>query len=397
MVGLTVDAAPRAKNSRGHMIAGVMVGGALAALAMCVTTAAVFGDLAPDLVLALWPNDAQATLRKAATSIKDETPPPAAIALAREAVARDATKPKAFALIAMDPRASNAAKDRALAYSRILSRRDQATTFLLMQKSLERNDIEGFFGNFDTAIRTSEQAAERYSPLIVRAMANDRVVDGLAKLLAKRPPWGRAFLLAAINGAPTAKKAARLVNAMMRSGVEVDSDYAGVLVNRLLAEGEFADAWNLYRETFPGRAKSPLRPVVRSLETTTGFDWLLMNDSDLWAQVEGAGAGTSVRYFANAGAGGVVAKQFIVVPPGTYTMSFKASTQAGSAFQSSWVAACRGTQVLARADARRSGRLIFNVPAQCPVVEFRLTANADLNVSENEGLIEAIRLAKTGS
>ena len=392
-----MDGVPRDKASRGQIIAGVLAGGALASLTVCVNSAAALGGRAPDVALALWPSHAEATLQKAATLIKDEIPTPSAIALAREAVARDATRARAFAFIAMDPHTSIALKDRALAYSRILSRRDQATTFLLMQKALERNNIEGFFANFDTALRTSDQAAERYSPLIVKAMANDDVVDGLARLLAKRPPWGRTFLLTAINGAPTAKKAYRLTDAVIRSGVAVDSDYAGVLVNRLLAEGDFADGWKLYRETFPARAKPILRPVARALATTTGFDWSLTNDPDLWAQVEGGGTSSSVRYFANAGAGGVVTKQFVVVPPGSYTMSFRASTQAGSGFQSTWVAACRGTQVLGQADARGSGRLNFRVPPQCAAVELRLTANADPNVSENQGLVEAIHLAKTGS
>lgn len=389
-----LNATSAAKIFRKRIIAGVLVGGALAALSACVNIAAAFGDLSPDLARAFWPRDARATVFKALTLMTGETPPPASVALARQAIVRDASVPKAFAIIAMDPRASDAAKDRALAYSRSLSRRDQTTTFLLLQRSLKQNDIQGFFANFDTAIRTSERAAERFSPLIVKAMADDRVVDGLATLLVKRPPWGREFLLSAINGAPKAEKAARLVNAVMRGGIKVDSDYVAVLMNRLLAEGEFGDAWKLYRATFPGRAQTPLRAITDSRDTMTGFDWLLANDADLWAQVDSSEPGGALQYFANAGAGGVVARQFIVVPPGTYALSFQASTDAGSAFQARWIAACRGSQILAQTDASRTGRLIFSVPAQCPAVELRLTANADLNVAKNEGLVRAIDLRK---
>lgn len=380
--------------SRGRIAAGASIGAALSVLAVCVNTASATGDVAPGLALALWPRHAEATLWKGVLMMKNETAPPAAVSLARKSVALDPTSPKAFAIIAMDPRASISAKDRALAYSRVLSRRDEATTLLLLRRSIERNDVKGFFSNFDIAFRTSEKAADQFSPVVVKAMIDNRVIDGLASLLAKRPPWGREFLLAAIEGAPAATKANRLMTAVIRSGVKVDSDYAGVLVSRLVAEGEFAEAWTLFRNTYPNRAKAEMRPIARSLKSPTGFDWVLSNEPDLWAQIEGPGEGNALRYFANAGAGGVVARQFLVLPRGSYTFSFAGSTQAGSAFQAEWAALCRGTEPLAQTDARRSGRLAFVVPAGCPAVELRLSANSDVNVSENQGLIAGMRLKK---
>ena len=367
---------------------------ALMALTLAVNVSAAFGQKAPALALGLWPYDARAKLRSGAAHVVKEVAAPETIALVRQSIARDPGLPLAYVLLAMDPRASKVQSDLALGYSRILSRRDQGTTFLLLQNSLKRGQLEGFLTHFDIAMRTSNKAAESFAPVVIKAMSDERIVDGLAKLLARRPVWGRDFLLSAINGAPTAMKAARLVDAVLQGGVPVEPDYVAVLINRLLSEANFTQAWALYGKSFSARASAPLRPLVRFAPTTTGFDWVLTNESDLWAQVEGSSAAPTLRYFANAGASGTVARQFVMLQPGRYAMTYRASAQGGAAFESKWVAACRGTVILGQIDAQRDGNLTFSVPVGCPVVELRLTANADLNVVENEGTIEAIRLAR---
>lgn len=388
------------RDSRGfwtrRKMAGAAIGIGLIAATLTANVSAAMNQRTPALALAFWPYDARATLRVAAATMRNESAPPPAIVAARQAIARDPSLPLAFVLLALDPRALQSRRDEALAYSRILSRRDQGTTFLLLQNALKRNQVPAFFDNFDIAMRTSNRAAETLVPVVIKAMVDDRIVVGLGNLLARKPVWGREFLLSVINDAPTADKAARLVDAARRAGVRVEPDRIAILVNRLIAEGAFAPAARFYEQTFPDRSGALVRSFAPTSPTTTGFDWVLANGSDLWGEVDDQPKGAPLRYFANAGASGVVARQFALIQPGRYRFAFRSSARGGSVFKTRWTISCGDSDILAEADASKSGVVTFEVPATCPAVEFVLAAAADLNVAENEGTVEGFALTRIG-
>ena len=132
----------------------------------------------------------------------------------------------------------------------------------------------------------------------------------------------------------------------------------------------------------------------------TRFNWLLTNESDLWGQVndEAAGKGSRNEFFAQSGAAGVVARQLIVLKPGSYSLRYASGTMEGmEPTEAVLQLVCwSGGQQLGRKAVSGLGTFGFSVPEkQCPGVELTIYAAGNLRGSDNGSWLGNFELMKS--
>ncbi|HYD12463.1 MAG TPA: hypothetical protein VEC11_06420 [Allosphingosinicella sp.] len=298
-------------------------------LCFSVSGANILRPVRPDLAMSFQPFDARARARAAEQRLSTLPISRAQLAeaerLALEALRRDPTIVVAWRTLGIVATARNeeARATRLFRFSGYLSKRDLPTQMWLIEDRVRANDIEGALRHYDAALRAKPDSAAALLPILVAATANDGIVPPLARLLNTNPPWRRPFLTALASNAPDAENFARFVELVIRGAPIEERNIVATRMAALIEQRQYGPALHVYRLLAGGDGRAQL---VRngSFEQPNPYpplDWLLNDQPDFRAEQQAAvpgGAGGRLQISASNGAGGVAARQMLLLSPGNY-------------------------------------------------------------------------------
>jgi hypothetical protein len=363
--------------------------GAVAALALAgivgstaYSMGQVFARSKWETALAWWPiAPAQS---RAAGALEEAEPTPqttaAAAAYAQAALARAPLHaPGARVLGALAQREGRAPQAAALyGYSYSVSRRDVPTYVHLIREAAERRDVDRLVALYERVLTTSNRSSGLLVPLLVQMTRDPQVAAPLAAKLARRPHWWRGVAEGVARQGPSAEAIMRILSAVrLRPTDEGERQILVAGIVRLIQLGEPRQALALYSA---GTGRDP-RQLLRHGDFEADsllppLDWQLTDSPDLAAYPEQRGNGRALHFVVRNAQSGLLAGQVLMLPPGSYRLTYRVGgTPAGSA-QIALAIACR--------DGRNETRLLeTSFPAQTS--EAGAQASAQFSVGQGCG------------
>lgn len=317
------------------------------------------------------------------------------------ALRRDATNTAAAsALSIVYAREGNMPRSaKLLQYAELLSRRDMPTQLWAIEIAVQRDDILDALRHYDIALRVGKTMPPILFPVLDSASTDPEIREPLSKMLAKGTPWKLSFFDYLSSRTKDIQSAALLVDAVYASGGTVSHGPISILIQRLVERGDIAGAWRLYSHENPRAQRVGLRNGNFSMmpELPTPFDWRLEADGDARAEILTSNQEGELHVEAGSGAGGVVATQLLLLPQGSYTLSFRARTGEGGTFGGSTLEIlCQATRQrigqMKIANALKGEALRFTVPGGCTSQALVLTLNSEGMGGSVDGSIDGFVL-----
>ena len=321
--------------------------------------------------------------------------------LAREALLREPTSVAAVATLGLDAaiRGDGVAAQRLFAYSQKLSRRDLRTRVWAIEDAVGRGDVTGALRHYDIALRTSRTAPDLLFPVLTAAIADPAIRGALLRTLAAQPPWTQLFIEYATPNAADPRTLASLFSGLRQAGVPI-SDHATMrLVDGLVDEGLYGEAWRYYTALRPGADRRRSRDPRFAADPTypLPFDWVPAGDAGISTSIERGDRGGVFDFSVPASVGGLLLRQMQVLPPGNYLLQGHGTDleqPVGS--KPYWTLACRDGREFGRVDISPSAQGTFSgrfsVPAGCPIQYLSLIARPSDMVGGVSGQIDYIQL-----
>lgn len=200
-----------------------------------------------------------------------------------------------------------------------MTRRDLAANLWLAQSAGARGEVRPALTYLDEALRSSATGREVLIPALLQNLQNPALIEPLAAMLERDPPWADLFWGSATEFVPALQNTAALRIRMAEAGIEVDPDYDRRLIEGLARTGGHAAGFALAR-TLQGI--DPDTPLVNAgFEARPHFapyDWEELSSGSRSGQI--AAAEGVLRVYSIDGGGGEVAAQIVRMPAGRYRL-----------------------------------------------------------------------------
>lgn len=361
----------------------------------------------PDATLRLRPDDAVALTLKEDRLRAFEDPTvadvPVMAAIARAALRADPLSPVALRQLAVAESMAGrqAPADRLIDLSHRVSRRDIGTTWLLIDRSLNRGDAAGLVRSFDEALTTSAGAAELVFPALAEGLFDGGVRNALLPYILSDRPWMPAFLAHAAAGPDAVSNAALMIIAA--GGLPATSRYAEIdshVLTGLAGRGDFPLSARYIRKVvkFPAGFTSDVAVGPASLDSRAGpFGWRFSDGAEAGAL---AGEGNAIIVRAEADRRAPVADRMLLLAPGRYRLSLRGAVPDGRAPTTADVALrCIGSPTTdlivgptVIGATSRPVNLPFAVPGDCPAQRLEIVATGKALDGEGELTLSDWRL-----
>ena len=384
---------------------------ALALVGYAAITHAVGMSLAgadPDLSLAISPDNARALGERSQrifTTARDRLSRTQATELGRRALALDATVIPAIVTLALNAgvEGSSDRAARLMTYAQALSRRDGTTQLYFIEDAVARGDVVEALRHYDTVLRTSDTAPALLFPILRNAIAEAPLRHALAATLRKRPAWAEHFVLESSAYGPDFHAVALLFAEVRGAGFEPPSNADNALISNLLAKNDLQTAWRYYKIMHPDADPSTVRDGEFKGSRTTGtpFDWVLSTDDGISTSMGVDGQNGGLEFSTTPTNAGVIARQMLVLSPGTYRLSTVATGIAQDRGSGPyWELVCLDGKIAGSLEigpARESKAMFAQtivVPLNCPGQWLQLRARASDNIKGATGQILAVSVER---
>ena len=301
---------------------------ALLGLSGQVSVVNIVRKASPGLALKFDSTDARAQATMAEAMIKPQMSADSrakARSLAEGALRRDPTIASAARTLGVieDIEGRRANAKRFLTYSASISHRDVPTQIWLIEEAVGRNDTAGALHHFDIALRSSYRSGTLLIPILVDATEDARLLPDIAQTLSRRPWWSDGYQLALVQTGKSLQNIATLFSDLHRRRVPITDEVSNALIVRLVQSGEFLLGWQAYRHAHPDADVNAVRNGNFEREDRpVPFEWQMANEIDRAGERSSAPNGSiGLSFYASRGAGGDIARQLIVLRPGTYRIS----------------------------------------------------------------------------
>lgn len=382
-------------------------------LTIAATVSAVLGVQAPDLSLGGLPPSAEIRAERAAESIAKGGPRQTNGALRDLAVATvDAPLiVKGFSSLGLmaGTQGRRAESRQLFLYAHTLSRRDAATELWMIEDRVAAHDIDGALRHYDHGLRTSKRLRTMLIPILVRAASEPLVAKPLGSIIARRPPWRIAFAEQFVGDFGNPATTSTLIR-QLRLDPDEPRERAILVaaMARLVSIGAFEDAQKVWRHV--ARPDSVGRSLLIDGSFEQGgqlppFAWQLVDEPGLAAVSEprqGAKGRRALSLLAQSGRAGTVAKQLVLLKPGSYRLSGIAGQVPGDAAERPTVSlACAASpdqpvlaiKLPAGEEPRRfTGK--FAITRGCPAQWLAITAAAEAEPREQPSWIDALAITR---
>ena len=403
--------------SKARLLVALLFVATIGWLVAAVGAGAVLRNGQPDRALGFAPWDARAAARAAERGLTKGGADPSSLrqagALARNALSRDATVVPAWRLMGLlEVAAKREGRAAGLFHmSERLSRRDLPTQLWLIEESVKRNDVPDALRHYDIALRTNPRSHDMLMPILVAAAGAPQTASDLGRLLATRPLWAGNFYYrlgqSPAATAPDPAHVARMLAIARRGGPFANEGVLRGLLESMVERGAYQPALHLFGTLSGQAARSPKTVRNGTFEGTNDFapmDWDLSGEVDLGAEARAGvgGRGNALVVWASTDRNGVVARQILMLPPGSYRLRYKAGrTQASAPSRLEWRIACAGTEAFllsgpvipgATAIARETG---FRIPAGCAAQWLSLDIGST-DPAGSEAWVDDVGVARAG-
>lgn len=387
--------------------AAAVVGGVVVLwFLLAITVANTLRDARPETALKWAWFDAGAMARQASkvTSASRGKVSRSARDLAKRSVARDATNVEAVRNLglfaAVDRRTPSLPLFR---YAESLSRRDLPTQLWFIEYYVAEDDIPNVLKHYDIALRTSPSSGNLLFPILQSASRDEAIAKPLRQLMRSKPNWWLAFAAHAISqGDPV--PAEFLTRGLLSPTTPGERELLILLLNNLTQAGRF----DLARATYGRIAERGANDLLRhgSFEEDDRFppfDWWLAGDADLTAERRARADGKGLAlYFRQAGGrGGIVARQLLQLPAGSYRLSLEAGDTPADGLSRPKVAVnCAGAKgpkvtefaLPAAPQSAASVSETFVIPQRCTAQWLTVNAPGRMDMVTSEPWIDSLRL-----
>ena len=372
-----------------------------AALMLRDSLAYVVRPANPALALRINPGNSEVAASRAEQMLRDDPATGAeAEALARRALRRSPVSAAGARMIATarDVAGDPLAARRLMIYSESLSRRDLPTQVWLIQDAVQHNDISRALHHYDIALRSSDASKPLLFPVLVKALDQPAVVTGLVDTLAARPGWAAGFLGMAASQARDLNGLAALIQGIARRGYTVPNPVLAAASARMVEASRYDIAWQVYAVGAPFAARDLLRdPDFVLLGVAEGpFAWTAVPGNGLSVEPRRYGTRAALAYRAATGAGGVAARQLLMLPTGNFRLSGVVPDHSMGSPPAVLRLTCanNGPPIAAiPADAPAFTRP-FAVPASCPAQWLDIVVDGGDSPLGTSGALGALHIAR---
>lgn len=374
---------------------------------------AMFGDLDPSLALRFNPWNARAYAHLGVTELTgapdDAAARARATAAARNSLSRDPTL--AFAWSTLGLTSGQQAEEKAapfFAVSERLSRRDFPTRLWLIERQVEQGNVSGALHHYDIALRTNSDSYDMLLPILVAAAGDRQVLPELGRLLAKQPRWTNNFFYRLSQSPPSDQNVAELLENARKGGALSNPEMLRAMLPGMIDRGAYDPALRVAAALDAPAARLPKgvwNPSFAGDGSLAPLDWSLTSTEALGAEVRTAAnrQGRALVAYANANNAGTVARQILMLSPGTYRLAAEVRATDRPPAVLSWSVVCAGSSKVTLAEqsveplgegATRNAR--FSVPAGCLAQWLSFSIEAR-DPQGGEAAIDRVTVAKVDS
>lgn len=392
----------------------MLAGAALCGLALWVGLANVARSLPPQTFGNSEFNDARLLARKSEMILISSQQPPA-IALAadyaKRALIKDPTVVSAVRTLAAlsELKKDDARALKLMRYAQKMSRRDFATHYWFIDYEANQNNVAGALEHYDAALRTSRAAEPILMPILLSALddraAAQELIDPLADILARRPAWADRFVTRSHSEVQSTATLMQLAMTLRQKGYAINPASKQVLINRAVADDLYLDALRLSarpkHNDFVYNQNFSLEP------TYPPFDWVLSTDPNLNSErvsKDETGRNYNLNLVAGSGRSGILAKQLLLLAPGTYDLKARVSNVPADIADRPFLTlrCASGTKTaFATNDFPQAGEaptdfgFTFRVPQpDCVAQWLEISAKASNQIGGTQSYLESIRISR---
>lgn len=361
----------------------------------------------PGRVLHLWPWSATAAAAYSSALIEDPAFPrnvAAARTAASASLDRQALSPvaaRSLALIATQDQNGLERAQRLMRYSEALSRHDLQTQLWLIETSVNQGRVDQALVHYDRALRTSPNARGLLLPVLVAAVSDPVIARSLTRFLVRKPSWRYAFADRLVAAGTNPETIAILLPAIgLSGGGDIELRLIENGLNRMVELGDARGAHAVYRRMggrVPVTANQVNNGTFANDPGLRPFDWWMASDNGLVASREAnEKRGYRMRASIAAGASGTLARQLVLVKPGTYTLRARIAGEADENSKLTLKLSCVGGPVLfdRPRDANGTIAATIAVPAGCDAAWLSFEASGALDGPPDDYLIQDVALTR---
>jgi hypothetical protein len=353
-------------------------------LVATTTIGSVFARQQPDIALAWSSGNAEARGNRALRLFNEQpaSPPWSRITRdARAALGRSAANVPAVAMLAAHADATGRARlaNRLFVQSNRMSRHERITQLYLIEASVARSDIPAALKHYDAALSTSRSSIPLLMPVLVTASAGADIAKPLARLLERRPVWWEDFTRRIVQTREDPGPSFPILLRALRLDATKPAEQVmlSAAINRLLDAGHGTMAYGFYRRTKPNAPARPLSLRDGGFEESSRLppiDWDMRDGAGsegASGSIQPLGQGHALFVSVETGRDSEVARQRLLLAPGSYLLSAMIGSEDGPAGDTAVSVTCPGRSApiaILRAPApagRATFRASFVVPSGC--------------------------------
>jgi hypothetical protein len=256
--------------------------------------------------------------RMAERSLARQPLNPAALRVMAEVAMSRGDQPRAMALFAAAER---------------WSRRDVVTEAMLLDDALRRGDAAGAARRADVVLRFSPGSATGVFPALKGMVEHGPGQPAVVASLATRPPWRSSFLNYLSLTTTQPPVALDVLSRLADAGSPPSADEVTPLLNRLVADHRYLDAFIAWRQFLPpgstlmtGNIRDPSFGIPSG---TPPFSWALQSGPGAAAEIlqgptPASGREHALRVTYDGVSATEPARQLLVLSPGTYRLTVEA-------------------------------------------------------------------------
>lgn len=292
--------------------------------------------------------------------------------------------------------------ERAFREARTRAPRSPAPRYFLAEHYLTSGREQAGLREIAVLARLLPGGTGNLAPFLATYATSPAAVPHLRGLFRSYPNLEQAVLVELAKDAGNAELILSLATTRRTQDGAVP-DWAGRLIQQMVAEGEYGRARRLWSRVsgVAGGADRLFNPEFRHSRAPPPFNWTLTAGSDGVAEPR-RGGGLDILYYGRGNA--VLASQLLVLPPGRYRLAMRPSGAAGPGESAMlrWVVAClpeNASQLELSLDKRAENGTIaaeFEVPhADCAAQRIELRGVAGDMQEQVEAGIAGLSLTRT--
>lgn len=373
------------KDGIARVAKGILLAMATGTLAWCSGADAISliaRNRNPDLALRADPKEPVALSIVADRYLSKLSPSASDIAQAEKFALRSlryqALNARALRVVGFTKEASGdkAAARRLIVESNRQSRRNLGAQLWLIEDAIANNDVRSALQQYHVALTTSPSSKDILFPILLNAISDTQIVDGLVPYVRADEPWVAQFMRFALA---KDSQYSRLAPLIIRAGGLPKSSLNDAAVTAVMTglslSGDVKKAAAVFA-TINGRPENLLRSAAISKESTDaqyrGIGWTLLEKGAYGAATDGKGDSIVLVAYAGRSNSGIVARKPLLLPPGSYVLKVEYGEIIASPTSSSrWTISCAGSkadgQLGAKGSPIKAGSVILNftVPSGC--------------------------------